>query len=512
MRSTSQGGHGAGRRASAGRRSPARRGCRCGPRRPAAPGWSGRRTCRRTGTTATGGCASSRPGCAAGRAGAGPGCRRGSAPPRTTWLPPPVPVCRPSSMNFSVASRRLAGFFVQDRRCCATSSSQSCGRVDVDLDHAGVGGDAEVVQPVVVRRRVALDPGRGSAELGGRRLDGGDQVEVILQPLAAAAGRRAAGRRAARRRGRCGRPTRPRASPPAQARPSVRPGLPDGSGHAGGAGRDCSAPRRQRLPRARTGRPRRTTSRVLGRLPGERVERQAEAHRRVAGERNRCSRRKNHGPDSPARLGPVRARRSGRAKPTTLLQPLLEDLRQPAPLLGVVELALQRIDVGRQAALAPEVVPGVLVAGRGVRRVRRRAGRPASSMNRPGVARRRGRSRGRRRRRAPGRPRRARRPPPVAAKAQRGSDSPGIPLALAVVQQAAGGEAVAEAAEQLAAELRLPAPARRCSTRRRRGRRPRRRSARRPSSAARRRPRSSVVDAAAEAVDLAPTAPRCTAW
>ena len=30
---------------------------------------------------------------------------RASAPPRTTWLPPPVPVCRPSSMNFSVPSR-----------------------------------------------------------------------------------------------------------------------------------------------------------------------------------------------------------------------------------------------------------------------------------------------------------------------------------------------------------------------------------------------------------------------
>ena len=26
-------------------------------------------------------------------------------PPMTTWFPPPVPVCRPSSMNFSVLNR-----------------------------------------------------------------------------------------------------------------------------------------------------------------------------------------------------------------------------------------------------------------------------------------------------------------------------------------------------------------------------------------------------------------------
>jgi hypothetical protein len=33
------------------------------------------------------------------------GLSAGVAPPRTMWLPPPVPVCRPSSMNFSVPSR-----------------------------------------------------------------------------------------------------------------------------------------------------------------------------------------------------------------------------------------------------------------------------------------------------------------------------------------------------------------------------------------------------------------------
>ena len=49
--------------------------------------------------------AKTRSGSGAGRAGGGTGCRPRVAPPSTTWLPPPVPVCRPSSMNFSVTSR-----------------------------------------------------------------------------------------------------------------------------------------------------------------------------------------------------------------------------------------------------------------------------------------------------------------------------------------------------------------------------------------------------------------------
>jgi hypothetical protein len=37
----------------------------------------------------------------------------GVAPPSVTWLPPPVPVWRPSSMNFSVAQPRQARFLVE---------------------------------------------------------------------------------------------------------------------------------------------------------------------------------------------------------------------------------------------------------------------------------------------------------------------------------------------------------------------------------------------------------------
>ena len=66
----------------------------------------------------------------------------GVAPPSTKWLPPPVPVWRPSSMNFSVDRRvsRAAWY-----RCVvwSTSSLPAVRRVDVDLDHAGVGRDAQ---------------------------------------------------------------------------------------------------------------------------------------------------------------------------------------------------------------------------------------------------------------------------------------------------------------------------------------------------------------------------------
>ena len=54
------------------------------------------------------------------------------------------------------------------------------GRVDIDLEDAGVGSQLEVVQPVVMRRGVALDEHR-KAQLRCRVFDGADQFEVILQ-------------------------------------------------------------------------------------------------------------------------------------------------------------------------------------------------------------------------------------------------------------------------------------------------------------------------------------------
>ena len=54
--------------------------------------------------------------------------------------------------------------------------------MDVDLDDARVGRDADHVEARIDRRRIALDLHRQS-DLLGRRLRRGDEFEIILEPL-----------------------------------------------------------------------------------------------------------------------------------------------------------------------------------------------------------------------------------------------------------------------------------------------------------------------------------------
>ena len=54
--------------------------------------------------------------------------------------------------------------------------------MDVDLDHAGIGRDADDVEARVVRRRVALDVDRQAHRLR-RGLGRGDQLEIVLDAL-----------------------------------------------------------------------------------------------------------------------------------------------------------------------------------------------------------------------------------------------------------------------------------------------------------------------------------------
>ena len=60
----------------------------------------------------------------AGRAGAGTASPPAVGPPSTKWLPPPVPVWRPSSMNFSVREPRLARLRRRGSVVLSTSSAQ----------------------------------------------------------------------------------------------------------------------------------------------------------------------------------------------------------------------------------------------------------------------------------------------------------------------------------------------------------------------------------------------------
>src|SRR5437588_141354 len=51
------------------------------------------------------------------------------------------------------------------------------------------------------------------------------------------------------------------------------------------------------------------------------------------------------------------------------VQSSLEHLGEPGALLWIVEIVLERIDIPRQPAFLPQVVPGVFVRGDGVRRI-----------------------------------------------------------------------------------------------------------------------------------------------
>ena len=73
---------------------------------------------------------------------------------------------------------RLLVDALRDRRSLAPFRR----RVDIDLDHAGIGRDLDHVEARVEGGRIALDM-HGLAKLFRHRFDRGDEVEIILQPL-----------------------------------------------------------------------------------------------------------------------------------------------------------------------------------------------------------------------------------------------------------------------------------------------------------------------------------------
>ena len=107
------------------------------------------------------------------------GLSAGVAPPITMWLPPPVPVWRPSRMNFSVREARRARVGVEALRD-VDGLAPGARRMQVHLQHAGVGRHLDELEARIDRRRVAFDVHR-QLELGGRRLDRRDDRDVILQ-------------------------------------------------------------------------------------------------------------------------------------------------------------------------------------------------------------------------------------------------------------------------------------------------------------------------------------------
>jgi hypothetical protein len=75
-------------------------------------------------------------------------------------------------MNFSVDRRDARAASYRKRRALDQFGPSSTARMDVHLDHARVGRDAEVLQSRVARRLVAFEHHRLRRSLRGR-LDGG---------------------------------------------------------------------------------------------------------------------------------------------------------------------------------------------------------------------------------------------------------------------------------------------------------------------------------------------------
>ena len=79
------------------------------------------------------------------------------------------------------AEPRLPRLLVDCRRGGDAVAPVRC-RMDVDLDDAGIGRDADDVEARIVRRAVALDMDRQADRLG-RLLRRGDQLEIVLERL-----------------------------------------------------------------------------------------------------------------------------------------------------------------------------------------------------------------------------------------------------------------------------------------------------------------------------------------
>ena len=233
--------------------------------------------------------------------------------------------------------------------------------------------------------------------------------------------------------------------------------------------RSAPSSRRGRLPvRAVRALPRRQWRRLRKRVglvemgilvrrdPGQRVERQPIADRRIAGNQEQVL-----GAQEPGAARPVRARvgfvdpLQRQHVPDDPAEPLLEDPREPRALLFVLQLGLQRVDVHRQPPFPPEIVPDVFVRGDGMLRadpqqvgelhdeaLRLRLAVPVVDRlvgdervvfpDRHAVA-----------------------PPPAAERPARQRFA-GIPLALSEMQQAAGRELLLQALDQGPGQPALP--------------------------------------------------------
>ena len=182
----------------------------------------------------------------------------------------------------------------------------------------------------------------------------------------------------------------------------------------------------------------------LGRQPGQGLQRQAQAHRRVAGDQQQAAGADLPALRHPARLGLPALHRQHEA--ARRAQAAIEYLQDAGALLGVLQARVGGIDVDRQLALAHQVMERVLVGVEHIARVDFQAlGQGAHEV--PGlVIGGRVDPVGARRRQTPGGLAVA---PPIQGVDPARQRLAGVPLALAVGQQALRGKVIAHAQRQL---------------------------------------------------------------
>ena len=352
--------------------------------------------------------------------------------------------------------------------------------MDVDLDHAGIGRDAEILQArIAARRSVAFEEDR-LAELLGGVLHGGDEVEIVLGALGRRhedvkmAVARLEGHRGAHDIGARGAGAGLGGEIGGQ---RALPGL-AGRGIAVGLavciGRQAGSLRAQQRRAAE--RVERRQGRMLdhgiglddgvhvaGHGPGQRVERQPIAQRRIARDQVAFLRAQEPRPAAPAPPFSVRGavvhahdrqHRAGRC-----LEPLLEDARDALALHRILRLVGVDLDVAGQAPLPPQIVPGVL---EGLEEIAGIELQPFGQRHREAVGDR-GRGAGRL---GLERGQRGIAPDLLAVLAPVAGERPArqllsrIPFALAEMQHRSRGEAVRELAEQHAREAAFLRPQR----------------------------------------------------
>ena len=295
-------------------------------------------------------------------------------------------------------------------------------RVDVDLDHAGVGGDLQQLEARVSRGRVALQHDLHAQLLGGS-LHGGEQAQVVFQLLQRRhediqharfdADRLGLGPAGAARvthlDAQCG------AGQPvgrlfggrgavagvgASASASVIASGGSGSGGCGGGGVSWALPGDRRDGGRRAGGSQRIAGgqgglghREVGLVqvgeigfadPGQRIQRQAKSHGRVAGHQVQALVAHKPGAGAPVRAGFVRALyRLDRQHVTDFaVELLLEHAAQAHAFHLVAKLGIERVHIDRQAAFAPQVVPDVLIGAEhvGVAQDQLRGQRPGEAL------------------------------------------------------------------------------------------------------------------------------------